>query len=303
MPFWLKVSGAFKSAIETYMMDQGYLLLATGPERYVNMARNLAASIRVMDPKRRICLVHDENARLDPSDRAYFDDYTVLLTDRRYPGFMNKIRLFPASPYAEAMFVDADCLMMKEDVDTYWNRIRPSGFAINGSRKTTGNWKGAEVAHLLEQEGAPYLVHMNSGVFAFDKSPETSRFFEGLNEFYLRRRDKLEVGLHRGKPAQTDEIYLGLWMGLNGMDGCNSRIGENSWMASTWRAFGLQANPEHGLSLMRKPRRSIAGIPNPLLGWDRISPTFIHFVGLKPHAAYERAVRYFQTKVEMRSTN
>lgn len=72
-------------------------------------------------------------------------------------------------------------------------------------------------------------------------------------------------------------------------------------MASTWRASGLQADPEHGVSLMRKPRRLIAGIPNPLLGWDRISPTFMHFVGLKPRAAYERAARYFHTKVETKS--
>lgn len=141
---------------------------------------------------------------------------------------------------------------------------------------------------------------MNSGVFIFDNSPEALGFFEGLNDFYLRRRDKLEVGLHRGKPAQTDEIYFGLFMGLNGMNGISGsdgRIGENSWMASTWRAFAIQADPEQRVSLMRKPRRLIVGIPNPLLGWDRISPTFMHFVGLKPRAAYDRAVHYCKSKV------
>jgi hypothetical protein len=92
-------------------------------------------------------------------------------------------------------------------------------------------------------------------------------------------------------------------MGINGMNGCKSRVGENSWMASTWRAFGLQADPERGISLMRKPRRLTAGIPNPLLGWDRISPTFMHFVGLKPRPAYERVARYCHSKVATSSTH
>ena len=278
-------------------MEEGYLLLATGPARYVDMARNLAASIRVMDGTRRICLVHDENAVLDTSDTRFFDDYAVLHDDPLYPGFMNKIRLFPTSPYRRAMFVDADCLMVKRDVGAYWEMTRPYFFAITGDRRTSGEWKGASVAQLLQQEGAPYLVQMNSGVFAFDNSPEAATFFAGLNDFYLRRRESLGVGLHRGKPAQTDEIYIGLWMGLNGMDSCGGKIGENSWMVSTWRAFWMTLDPAHGVAVLRKPKRSIAGIPNPIGGWDRLSPCFVHFIALKPPGPYNRLAAYFNGKV------
>jgi hypothetical protein len=279
------------------MTEEGYLLLATGPARYIDMARNLAASIRVMDGTRRICLVHDENAKLDMSDASFFDDYAMLVDDPLYPGFMNKIRLFSASPYRRAMFVDADCLLLKRDVDTYWDMARPYPFAITGDRRTKGEWKGADIANLLKQEGAPYLVQMNSGVFCFDRSPEAATFFEGLNDFYLRRREKLGVGLHRGKPTQTDEIYIGLWMGLNGLDSIGGRVGENSWMVSTWRAFGMTLDPEHGTSVLRKPKRSIAGIPNPIAGWDRISPSFVHFIGLKPPGPYKQLAAYFNAKI------
>ena len=55
-----------------------------------------------------------------------------------------------------------------------------------------GEWKGADVAKLIAQEGAPYLVQMNSGVFCFDRSPEAAHLFEGLNDFDLRRRTALE---------------------------------------------------------------------------------------------------------------
>ena len=281
------------------MDGEGYLILATGPAKYVEMARNLAASIRVMDGTRRICLVHDGQVRFDASDARYFDDYALLLDDPLYPGFMNKIRLYHTSPYKRAMFVDADCLLLKPDIETYWSMARSCPFAITGGRRTSGEWKGADVAQLLQQEDAPYLVQMNSGVFAFDDSPEAAGFFKGLNEFYLRRREELGIGLHRGKPAQTDEIYIGLWMGLNGMDSCGGRVGDNSWMVSTWRAFWMTLDPERGISVLRKPRRSTVGIPNPLLGWDRLSPSFVHFIGLKPRRPYDRIARYFRAKIAL----
>ncbi len=279
------------------MINEGYLVLATGPARYIDMARNLAASIRVMDGTRRICLVHDENARVDISDRRFFDDYAVLPDDPLYPGFMNKIRLFPMSPYRRTMFVDADCLLLKRDVDHYWNRTRAYFFAITGNRRTSGEWKGADISKILEQEGAPYLVQMNSGVFCFDNSPDAATFFEGLNSFYLRRREKLGIGLHRGRPAQTDEIYIGLWMGLNGLDSCSGRIGDNSWMVSTWRAFWMTFDPARDVTVLRKPKRSFAGVPNPIGGWDRLSPSFVHFIGLKPSGRYKRLAAYFNAKM------
>ncbi len=280
------------------MVDgEGYLILATGPARYLDMARNLAASLRVMDGTRRICVVHDKHARLQPSDRAFFDDAAVLADDPLYPGFMNKIRLHRTSPYSRTMFVDADCLLLKRDIGTYWDAARHSFFAITGGRRTQGQWKGADIAQLLSQEGSPYLVQMNSGVFCFDGSPAAATFFQGLNEFYLRRRNALGVGLHRGKPAQTDEIYIGLWMGLNGLDTCVGNVGQNSWMVSTWRGFGMTLDPVRGRTTIRKPKRSIAGIPNPLFGWDRLSPSIVHFIGLKPRRRYEQLSRHFRAQL------
>jgi len=281
--------------------DEGYLILATGPAKYIEMARNLAASIRVMDPARRICLVHDEHAVLAVADAKYFDDQAVLPDDPVYPGFMNKIRLYPTSPYRRTMFVDADCLMVKRDVDRWWRAAEGLPFAIGGNPQRHGEWKGADVAQLLRQEGAPYLVQMNSGVFCFDDSPQARDFFTGLNDFYLRRKDFLCVGLHRGAPAQTDEIYIGLWMGLNNMLGAcrNSREqGQDmSWMVSTWRGFGIRMDPARDIARLRKPRRSTMGIPNPLGGWDLLSPTVLHCIGLKPAPLYRRLAAYFRARV------
>ena len=244
----------------------------------------------------------EKNINFDNFDIKLFDDYSLLSSDARYPGFMNKIRLFQASPYDRTMFVDADCLLLKRDVNIYWDMARPFSFAITGDKRMKGEWKGADIAQLLRQEHAPYLIQMNSGVFCFDKSDDAAKFFDGLNDFYLRRREILGIGLHRGRPAQTDEIYIGLWMGLNGLDSCGGRVGMNSWMVSTWRAFWMTFDPARGISVLRKPKRSILGIPTPIGGWDRISPSFVHFVGLKPQGAYRRLATYFNQKNIMQKT-
>ena len=247
-----------------------------------------------MDGTRPVCLVHDQDFQLEPGDEHLFDDYSLLPHDPAYPGFMSKLRLFGHTPYRRSMFVDADCLLMKRDIETWWRMARPYPFAIPGTPRRRGEWKGANIAALLQQEGAPYLVQMNSGVFCFDRSAEAARFFHGLVGFYERRRPALGVGQHRGTRAQTDEIYLGLWMGLSGIGPMASRIGDDTWMNSTWRAFGYKLRPALGVSVLQKPTRSIAGIPNPLGGWDTLSPTFVHFVGLKPARHYKPLAAEFR---------
>lgn len=247
-----------------------------------------------MDGTRPVCLVHDQDFQPEPGDVALFDDYSLLPADPAYPGFMNKLRLFGHTPYRRSMFVDADCLLMKRDVETWWRMARPAAFAIPGTPRHRGEWKGADIATLLRQEGAPYLVQMNSGVFCFNRSAEAARFFQGLIEFYERRHHALAVGQHRGTRAQTDEIYLGLWMGLSGIGPVVSQIGNDTWMNSTRRAFGYKLRPTEGVSILRKPTRMIGGIPNPLAGWKALSPTFVHFVGLRPERHYRPLAAKFR---------
>ena len=278
-------------------MNEGYLLLATGPAAYLEMARNLAASLKVMDGSRRVCLIHDLNAGLRSDDPNFFDDFAVLPHDDRFGGLMDKIRLYPISPFDVTMVIDVDCLLSKRDIDQYWEEARRTSFLIAGEKRTCGEWKGVDVANLLTQEGAPYLIEMNSGVFSFQRSNDAKAFFEGLVSFYLRRCIYLKVARHRNKLAQVDEVYFGLWMGLSGMQGWTRKGRADSWMVSTWRAVHLHLDPERGYAVLRKPRHSFAGIPHPLGGWDRLSPTLVHFIGLKPRHLYRRAAAYYRSRV------
>ena len=70
-----------------------------------------------------------------------------------------------------------------------------------------------------------------------------------------------------------------------------------SWMVSTWRGFGIRMDPARDIARLRKPRRSTMGIPNPLGGWDLLSPTVLHCIGLKPAPLYRRLAAYFRARV------
>lgn len=276
-------------------MSEGYIVLATGPLPYLEMATNLAASLRVMDPKRRVCLVHDEGAALPDDTRRLFSDFAPLSPDSRYPPVMNKLRLFDLSPFARTMYVDADCLLVKRDVDTQWEKGMTRPFSITGEMATTGIWHGVRIEDVLRQESAPYLIRMNAGVFQFDASPLATAFFAGLNRYYLDRRQHLNISLYRGQRTQTDELYLGLWMGLNGMDTANmANQGGNSWMVSTWRALWCDFQLEQGRSFILKGDRHLFGMPFLPRRIVPLSPTFAHFIGLKPRGLYARLAWRFR---------
>lgn len=277
-------------------MLEGYLLLATGPEKYADMARNAAASIRVMDGKRRICLVHDERHVSLDDDALLFDSKSLMISDVLYPHVMNKIRLFEYSPFERTMFVDADCLLTKRDIQRWWDDCASNPVSFVGRKRTEGEWKGLDVAAIIRQEDAPYLAQINSGVFCFDNSKSSREFFSGLNHYYMRRHRELAVALHRGVPDQTDELYIGLWLGLNGMSVTKHQDGYDTWSNSTWRGFGFRFDPASGTSHFFKPTRNTFGIPNPVLGFERLSPTFAHFVGLKPVRIYERLSSHFRAQ-------
>lgn len=273
----------------------GYIVLATGSTSYIEMATNLAASLRVMDPGRGVCLVHDDGAEIPADARRLFTDFAALSHDPRYPHVMNKLRLFGLSPYARTMYVDADCLLVKRDVDLQWAKAATRPFSITGDIATSGVWHGVNIADVLRQEGAPYLIRMNAGVFQFDASPEAAAFFAGLDRYYLDRREQLGISLYRGQRTQTDELYLGLWMGLSGMDAGNmANQGRNSWMVSTWRALWCEFRPEQGRSLVLKGDRHIFGLPVLPRRVVPLSPTFAHFIGLKPRRLYARLARRFR---------
>ena len=259
------------------------------------MAENLAASIRVMDPGRPIALAHDHDAVISPAASRLFDHLIPLPKDTNYVTVTHKFKLFELSPFDRTMFVDADCLMVKRDIDRYWAIAGESFFTIPGNIRTSGSWKGKNIPDLLQQEGVDHVVEVNAGVFTFDKSERARQFFAGLNAFYLERKEALAVNTHNGKRKYSDEMFFSIYMakcGLRPWDRAPNL--RDSWMVTTYRSLLLHANPKRGEALILKPTGYLFDLPFLPSGLTRISPTFAHFVGLKPVGVYNRLSAAFR---------
>ncbi|MBV9250370.1 MAG: hypothetical protein JO227_14135 [Acetobacteraceae bacterium] len=206
---------------------------------------------------------------------------------------MNKFRLLELSPYKKTMFIDADCLLVKNDIDSYWQRASGSFFAITGHKRQSGWWKGRTIQSIIADQRADYLVQMNGGVFYFDKSRKSQAFFRDLNAFYHDRKESLRVHTHNGTRHYSDELFLGVFLGLRHMEPI-ALEGRDAWMVSTWRALYCDFHPGTGVSILVKPAGYLFGSTALPLGWRRWSPTFAHFVSLKPRQLYVELARQFR---------
>ncbi len=280
--------------------SQGYIVLATGSRKYLVMATNLVASILVMDPNREVCVVHDPDADVPRELQHSRVHLRALPPDPLYPTVINKFRLPSVSPFGQTMYVDADCLLVKRDIDFYWNAVGAQPLSITGSRRVDGLWKGRRIRDILREQNVDHIVQNNGGVFTFNTSPESVALFEDLNAFYLERRESLRVHTHQGTRFFSDEMYFAVFMGLRNIPPASYDPGpNNSWMVTTWRALACRFDPRSELSVIYKARSNLFDLTIMPTGWRRLSPTFAHFVGLKPRRLYTRLANEFRVACGM----
>ncbi|MTJ83675.1 MAG: hypothetical protein F8N37_22030 [Telmatospirillum sp.] len=273
---------------------QGYVTVALDKQKYVDMAVNLARSIRYFDPGRPVCLIYNEKVSLPQGDDAVFTDKVLLPADPDYVGCTNKIRLYDVSPYDESMYIDADCLLAKADIDRHWRAASKSYFGMTGDKCTSGVWNDMSIEKTCRDFNIPYVVRMNSGVFYFRKCPESKAFFDRLDVLYRNHRDDLS-NIHQGRAGQyADEPLFGTAMGEFRIDPVDGGPSEGSWMVTTWRARRCRMDPAAGVSYLEKPSRFFIRAPLFPHGWVKHSPTIFHFIGLKPESVYAGASHFFK---------
>jgi hypothetical protein len=278
-------------------LGQGYLTLAMGAQKYVEMAVVLGLSLKTFDPKRPVCLLHDKHVMLPAYAERIFDQTILVSDDTKYTGCMNKARLYDYSPFERTMFVDADCILMKSQVDTYWSRCAGRSFTLPGCRQSTGRWEELDIDLACRSFDCPYVVVMNSGALYFDKDHAAEQVFKEVDWLYSHRRDELRR-FHRNQPGQyADEPFFGVAMGRLGLEpvGIDERAG--SWMVTTWRARRCIVDLDAGVCSLEKPSGfwwgTQARFPK---GWVRHSPVFLHFIGLKPRRTYRRLAQQLRTR-------
>lgn len=268
-------------------MMQGYITLATGSRFYIELATNLALSLKLNDPKRPVCIVLDQGTTLPPEYRPYFDAVAYLDSKPGFHGCLNKLRVNEVSPFDETMFVDSDCILVKDDMERHWLKFQSPGFSIAGGKVTTGHWYGFNIADVLAKLGITYMVKMNSGVFYFRKGRESSAFFETALALVDSHKDVLGT-FHRNKLQLADEPFIGAALGILNISPLSYDPRDGSIMVTTVKSSKVHFDPLARVStLLKHDDFRLLGRYLPRMKL-RHSPSFAHFVKLKPRSEYHR---------------
>jgi hypothetical protein len=191
----------------------GYVVLALDDGRYLDLAANLALSVRRHD-RRPISVLINAPVPFNPAYRDLFDQVVTVPGDPAIRGAMNKARLFDLTPYDRTMYVDADCLLFTPRVEFFWRKYRGQAFAVEGHKQATGpafscSLGEKDAAALCALLDIPFLTVFNAGVMYFERTAASGAVFEKVLALYAGpHRDAISYEYkHAGEYA--DEPFFG----------------------------------------------------------------------------------------------
>jgi len=151
----------------SYSRDRGYLTMAVGRRPYLEMAVDLALSLKERTTLP-VLLAADEKLGALARDvfRGVFTE--IVRIERRFlDGRARKFGVAAASPLDETMFIDADCLALS-DPDPVWSWTGPGPLTMAGELLGPADDRdhhGFSTRKLMERLDLPAYLKTNSGVF------------------------------------------------------------------------------------------------------------------------------------------
>ncbi|MBY0421136.1 MAG: hypothetical protein K2Q06_02450 [Parvularculaceae bacterium] len=267
---------------------QGYVTMAYGAPKFFEMAANLALSIRLNDAKRPITLIHKPDVAPAPHVAALFDRCVAFEDVARFPGVTIKLGIYEPTPYAEAFYVDADCLLMKPDMDRHWAKFGAGDFNIAGSKRTSGAVFGLDVEKMKQAAGVGYVVDANCGIVFFRKSEAGRAVFETARTFCDRRLPERKEDRPRRGDGLSDQPFFSVAMAQANITPVSYEPAEGTLMATTWRASDIDFDFDRGASTLKKPTGFRVLDRFWAKGWVAHDTTFAHFIEMKPERLYQR---------------
>lgn len=190
---------------------RGYLTLASGSARYLEMGVDMALSLRE-HTGHPIGLVCDEEIA-EITITTYptvFDEVTPIGADFR-KGRTRKYGVAEACAWDEAVFVDADCMVLGA-LDHAFDALAAAPMAFLGeilSRDDDEIHHGFSTRQLMRTFELDHYLKTNSGLFAFRKAEAEEIMRAFLRCFLSEARPKLRLSLLRGAWL-GDEIAIGI---------------------------------------------------------------------------------------------
>lgn len=161
-------------------IEKGILLIALGHENYMNMAINLAASIKYNCSDIPIAVLH--NGRL--KERQLFDH--IIEIDEKIDFIKWKTRLYEISPFNKTLFLDVDMILFPEaDLNKFFDELNGINFTIiNAEKGEYAIWALPEDIRRTANNFDDPLYTFYSELIYFEKNVDTEIFFEEVKNQY-----------------------------------------------------------------------------------------------------------------------
>lgn len=151
--------------------SRGFMTVAAGERRYLEMAVDLALSLREFNAEPVALALGDELRRVaSASDLAVFDHVVPLPPG--YPKFLSKLAAPYVTPFDRTFFIDADSLAIGP-LDGIWEPLAPTEFAVQGRYRRPDedhDHHMLSTAALAKSFGLDRYLQHNSGVLYFRKA-------------------------------------------------------------------------------------------------------------------------------------
>lgn len=186
----------------------GVITIAHGPKRYIDMAINMAISLKFHNPSIQCAIVTDV---AQETVKEYFDYYIPIKSEYGL-GLNQKLYLHEYSPFEETLFIDADCLVVKP-LTGYYSLCIEHDFVILGSQINSGEWY-MDVSAMCKRFNVSDIPLFNGGTYYFKKGAITNRVYADAIKM-IDNYQQLGFAPFRG--GINEEPLVSVSMALNGI--------------------------------------------------------------------------------------
>jgi hypothetical protein len=187
---------------------KGILLIAIGSNEYLEMAKNLAMSIKHLEPEMPICLAHNYNY----IDKSLFD-FEVKVPNESWntKGKIEYIKvktwMYDFSPFQETIFLDVDMvwLFSKKPSELFNQCIGLDWTMSNTGLAGYSIW--CDINDIRKIYPDVMMWNYHSECVYFNKSEKTKTYFDTVKDMYLNPPVK---GTKFGGASIADELAFQL---------------------------------------------------------------------------------------------
>lgn len=191
-------------------MKRAIFVVATGPDKYAEMALGLARSLQLIgDETPRIVLT--DNNRVDWS--RYFAQVVKPFDDGTNSVYYAKLNALETTDADQILFIDSDALVFKR-LDPIFELCQGQHFAAVGRWEKSGTWYEKRIENVCQEQGIEALPRINTGVLYYERSAQAEDIITLARNL---KRSYREIGFELLRGKESDEPSIALAMAKTGM--------------------------------------------------------------------------------------